>query len=63
MYFDKIMPTEYGKAEPWNFVCKKKLLKKAQLLGEENQDKKLSQNFEQDSHIIKRGDSLKIRGL
>lgn len=24
MYFDKIMPREFGRAEPWNFLCKRK---------------------------------------
>ena len=42
MYFDKIMPREFGRAEPWNFLCKRKA--KAidmSLIGEEIHDERL----------------------
>jgi len=24
VYLDRVMPREFGKAEPWNFLCKSK---------------------------------------
>lgn len=31
MYLDKIMPREFGRAEPWNFLCKKKQVNLSQV--------------------------------
>lgn len=66
MYFDKIMPREFGRAEPWDFLCKKKS-KKVDMttIGEEQHDEKLVKqgNFEMDPPHLKKLDALKIRGL
>jgi hypothetical protein len=66
MYFDKIMPREFGRAEPWNFLCKKRSSRvEMASIGEEIHDERLVKtgNFEKDSPHLKRVDSLKIRGL
>jgi hypothetical protein len=53
MYFDKIMPSEFGKAEPWNFICKRKQDQRVRALGEEQHDSKLSDNFERESDVFR----------
>jgi ATP-binding cassette subfamily A (ABC1) protein 3 len=35
IYFDKVMPREFGKAEPWNFICKFKRPNKVYEISEE----------------------------
>jgi hypothetical protein len=65
IYFDKIMPREFGKAEPWNFLCKFK--KPNQLIKptEEKHDAKLVKrgNFEVETRVAKAAETLQIRGL
>jgi ATP-binding cassette, subfamily A (ABC1), member 3 len=66
MYLDKIMPKDFGRSEPWNFLCKSKTkLNSSQVAEAESQNPDLVSkgNFEGDAEYLKRGESLKIRQL
>jgi len=51
IYLDKIMPRDFGKSEPWNFICKFKKPNKIIKHTEERHDPKLVKkgNFEVDT--------------
>jgi ATP-binding cassette subfamily A (ABC1) protein 3 len=36
LYLDKVMPREFGKAEPWNFLCKNK--RRATIVNESEEE-------------------------
>jgi ATP-binding cassette subfamily A (ABC1) protein 3 len=58
------MPREFGKAEPWNFICKRKQTLVSDLkIGDEQHDPRLVKlgNFEKE--FLNQNESLKIRGL
>jgi ATP-binding cassette, subfamily A (ABC1), member 3 len=66
IYLDKVMPREFGKAEPWNFLCKSKRSRiYTDNVEDEKHDPELvkSGNFEKDADYLKRGESLRIRNL
>lgn len=72
LYFDQVIPSQFGVAKPWNFLCKskKKTIRisddKQKLIDSESQNQNI-RNFEQVSDALKKqeptGECLKIRGL
>lgn len=66
IYLDQIMPREFGKAEPWNFICKRKNCVNLNPIDdiESHEPRLIDQgNFEKDADYLKRGQALKIRNL
>ena len=59
------MPRDFGKAEPWNFLCKFKKANKVIKATEEQHDKELVKrgNFEAENIVINANEALQIRGL
>lgn len=64
MYLDKVMPKEFGRSEPWNFMCKIRQESTQKIAVEEQHRPELikSGNFEAEE-FTQATKALRIRGL